>query len=75
LRCQELTAEIVNSISEAVMTTLEIVSRALFGETEKNNEQTVRMTVGRAEVLVSHSGGLGSSPGEVIWDLWWTKWS
>jgi hypothetical protein len=23
---------------------------------------------------VSHSGGPGSSPGQVIWDLWWTKW-
>jgi hypothetical protein len=21
-----------------------------------------------------HPGGLGSSPGQVIWDLWWTKW-
>jgi hypothetical protein len=23
---------------------------------------------------VSHSGGLGSIPVQVIWDLWWTKW-
>jgi hypothetical protein len=22
----------------------------------------------------SHRGGLGSSPGQVMWDLWWTKW-
>jgi hypothetical protein len=21
-----------------------------------------------------HRGGLGSSPGQVVWDLWWTKW-
>jgi hypothetical protein len=24
--------------------------------------------------LVSHRGGRGSSPGLVMWDLWWTKW-
>jgi hypothetical protein len=24
--------------------------------------------------LASHRGGLGSSPGLVMWDLWWTKW-
>jgi hypothetical protein len=22
----------------------------------------------------SHRGGLGSVPGQVMWDLWWTKW-
>jgi hypothetical protein len=22
----------------------------------------------------SHHGGPGSSPGQVMWDLWWTKW-
>jgi hypothetical protein len=22
----------------------------------------------------SHRGGPGSSPGEVMWDLWWTQW-
>jgi hypothetical protein len=22
----------------------------------------------------SHRGGPGSSPGQVMWDLWWTKW-
>jgi hypothetical protein len=24
--------------------------------------------------LASHRGGPGSSPGLVMWDLWWTKW-
>jgi hypothetical protein len=24
--------------------------------------------------LASHLGGPGSSPGLVMWDLWWTKW-
>jgi hypothetical protein len=26
------------------------------------------------EPLVSHRGGPGSSPGQVMWDLWRTKW-
>jgi hypothetical protein len=21
-----------------------------------------------------HRGGLGSIPGQIMWDLWWTKW-
>jgi hypothetical protein len=24
--------------------------------------------------MASHRGGPGSSPGLVMWDLWWTKW-
>jgi hypothetical protein len=28
--------------------------------------------VGRA--IASHCGGPDSSPGQVMWDLWWTKW-
>jgi hypothetical protein len=24
--------------------------------------------------LASHRGGSGSIPGQVMWDLWWTKW-
>jgi hypothetical protein len=24
--------------------------------------------------LASHRGGQGSIPGQVMWDLWWTKW-
>jgi hypothetical protein len=24
--------------------------------------------------LVSHRGDPGSNPGQVMWDLWWTKW-
>jgi hypothetical protein len=25
-------------------------------------------------LLASHRGGLGSRPGQSMWDLWWTKW-
>jgi hypothetical protein len=32
-------------------------------------------TGGRAIAqAVSHRGGPGSTPGLVMWDLWWTKW-
>jgi hypothetical protein len=29
---------------------------------------------GRAIAQASHRGDLGSSSGQVMWDLWWTKW-
>jgi hypothetical protein len=29
---------------------------------------------GRAIAQASRRGGPGSSPGQLMWDLWWTKW-
>jgi hypothetical protein len=38
------------------------------------NNCNVLSSIGRAIAQASHRGDPGSIPGQVTWDMWWTKW-